>query len=134
MPELERVHALVEAATTAIFRLRNAFKDVWKIDQSYTTAVDAVVESIFTETEEKFVQSINQIIEKKGPEVESSWERLLKKSVLEKFDDRILGSLADNSMKSIGERVEARKKLFFALEKDLSRKLGLVDPQAQGGK
>lgn len=132
--ELERVHALVEAATTAIFRLRNAFKDVWKIDQSYTTAVDAVVESIFTETEEKFVQSVNQIIEKKGPEVESSWERLLKKSVLEKFDDRILGSLADNSMKSIGERVEARKKLFFALGKDLSRKLGLVDPQAQGGK
>ena len=132
--ELERVHALVEAAKTAIFRLRNAFRDVWKIDQSFATAVDPIVESIFAETEEKFVQSVNQIIYKKGPEVESLWGRLLKKSVLKKFDDLILGGLANNSMKSIGERVEARKKLFFALEKDLSKKLGLVNPQAKGGK
>ena len=123
--ELSRVHALVEAANVASFTLRNAFKDVWNIGKSFTTAVDAVIESFYAETEEKFVQSVNQIIERKNTEVEILWKRLLRETALKNFDDRILGGLADNSMKSIGERVQARKKLFFSLEKGLRKELGL---------
>ena len=129
--ELDRVYALVDAAAAATFRLRNALKDVWKIDQSFTTAVDSIIESFFAETESAFVQAVNQIIENDGPDVENSWGKLLKRTALKKFDDRILGGLADNNMKGIGGRVQARRKLFFTLEKELSKRLELLDSGTQ---
>ena len=121
----DRVRRLVEAANVASGALRQALKAACRLDG---TSRDTAVEAFFAETEDAFTQSVGEIIDDVGTEVEKAWHKTLRKQVLRMFDERALGGLADHDVAEVKRRVIAKRNLLAALEKRVRATLELATP------
>ena len=119
-----RVGGLVEAANEAVGDLRKALKKGAKMDGS---AVGAVDETFFADTEAAFVAAVESIVAGNGQEVEEGWLARLHKAVLRLFDQHAVPALANRNLPQIEAIVVARRNLLFAFskQKSIRDKLGL---------
>ena len=123
----DRIWSVVESANAASGAVRNALRETWKTNTGFTTAIDAVVESFFAETEESFKRAVARIIDGYGPEVEVSWHQTIKHLALLKFDQCTMESLAYYDIKNIALRIAERRKLMFSLNGKVSKILDLFN-------
>lgn len=124
----ERVHQLVDAASTALGALRKALKAACRLGGA---AADQVAEGFFAGTEEEFSVSILRITKGTGTDVEVAWHRTLRNQAIHMFDQRVLDGLTDHDIAGIERRVIAKRNLLAVLKKQLRQRLGLPIP---GGK
>ncbi len=122
---IDRVHQLVEAAGIASRTLRKRLKAACQLDG---TSANAVVETLFAETEEKFQALVGRIVKAEGKAVEEEWYRTLFSKARYLFDERVVGDLSEMTVAAIEKRVMAQRKLCAELNKLIRKELELPLP------
>lgn len=110
-----RVGGLVEAANEAAGAVKKALRQGAKMDGS---AVGAVEETFFADTEAAFVAAVESIVAGDGQEVEERWLARLREAALRLFDGHAVPAMAHRNLSRIETIVVARRNLLFSFSKE----------------
>ncbi|MCY4541174.1 MAG: type I-E CRISPR-associated protein Cse1/CasA [Rhodobacteraceae bacterium] len=127
--EEDRVRSLVDAANATAGAIRKALRAGCRFDGNI---LDSIVEAFFAETESDFVNSVRGLAKGGSIEVEEDWYRIMRNFSMRMYDEHALSSLTDHDIAGIEKRVEAKRKLHWALAKQVRKKLNLPSPAKKG--